>query len=214
MPTSPQTDGECQGAGELASFNTAADVDRDMLEWNYGQYEGLRTAEIHAEPLAWQLFRDAVFRLRQVSESRMLPRQAPSRFAVLRQLARRTRSRKGGLGRVESQYLVGASSSGHSIKNHSSTRTSLRFSSRCAGRTRRAAKRELSLWRVPARQDTCFQAGAGRAKARSFTDTGGVPRVSPQARGRTSPSWPRCPSGKRLLPWFPHRHRAHHSHHV
>jgi hypothetical protein len=81
MPTSPQTDGECQGAGELASFNTA---DRNMLEWNYGQYEGLRTAEIHAEPPAWQLFRDAVFRLRQVSESRMLPRQAPSRFTVSR----------------------------------------------------------------------------------------------------------------------------------
>jgi len=68
----------------LAGFNTAADVDREMLEWNHGQYEGLRTAEIHAEPPAWQLFRDAVFRLRQVSESRMLPRQAPSRFAVPR----------------------------------------------------------------------------------------------------------------------------------
>ena len=44
--------------GELAGFNIAADVDRDLLEWNYGQYEGLRTAKIHAERPAWQLFRD------------------------------------------------------------------------------------------------------------------------------------------------------------
>ena len=44
--------------GELAGFNIAANVDRDLLEWNYGQYEGRRTAEIHAERPDWQLFRD------------------------------------------------------------------------------------------------------------------------------------------------------------
>ena len=43
---------------ELAGFGTAADVDRDLLEWNYGQYEGRRTAEIHAVRPDWQLFRD------------------------------------------------------------------------------------------------------------------------------------------------------------
>jgi len=43
---------------ELAGFGTVADVDRDLLEWNYGQYEGRRTAEIHAERPDWQLFRD------------------------------------------------------------------------------------------------------------------------------------------------------------
>jgi broad specificity phosphatase PhoE len=42
---------------ELAGFG-AAEVDRDLLEWNYGQYEGRRTAEIHAERPEWQLFRD------------------------------------------------------------------------------------------------------------------------------------------------------------
>jgi broad specificity phosphatase PhoE len=40
------------------SVSTSHDVDRDLLEWNYGQYEGLRTAKIHAEPRAWQLFCD------------------------------------------------------------------------------------------------------------------------------------------------------------
>ena len=42
----------------LAGFGTAAEVDRDLLEWNYGEYEGRRTAEILAERPGWQLFRD------------------------------------------------------------------------------------------------------------------------------------------------------------
>jgi broad specificity phosphatase PhoE len=43
---------------ELAGFGAAAEVDRDLLEWNYGEYEGRRTAEILAERPDWQLFRD------------------------------------------------------------------------------------------------------------------------------------------------------------
>jgi broad specificity phosphatase PhoE len=43
---------------ELAGFGAQAEVDRDLLEWNYGQYEGRRTAEIHAERPQWELFRD------------------------------------------------------------------------------------------------------------------------------------------------------------
>src|SRR5204862_5476344 len=43
---------------ELAGFGAAAEVDPDLLEWNYGDYEGLRTAEIHAKRPDWQLFRD------------------------------------------------------------------------------------------------------------------------------------------------------------
>jgi broad specificity phosphatase PhoE len=43
---------------ELAGFGAAAKIDRDLLEWNYGEYEGRRTTEIHAERPDWQLFRD------------------------------------------------------------------------------------------------------------------------------------------------------------
>src|SRR5437879_121090 len=43
---------------ELAGFEPVAEVDRDLIEWNYGQYEGRRTAEILAERPDWQLFRD------------------------------------------------------------------------------------------------------------------------------------------------------------
>ena len=43
---------------KLAGVAAAAEVDRDLLEWDYGKYEGLRTAEIHASRPEWQLFRD------------------------------------------------------------------------------------------------------------------------------------------------------------
>jgi broad specificity phosphatase PhoE len=43
---------------ELAGFGAAAEVDRDLVEWNYGDYEGLRTVEIRAKRPDWQLFRD------------------------------------------------------------------------------------------------------------------------------------------------------------
>src|ERR1700684_1897482 len=43
---------------ELAGFGATADIDHDLVEWNYGEYEGLRTAEIHAKRPGWQLFRD------------------------------------------------------------------------------------------------------------------------------------------------------------
>ena len=43
---------------EMAGFGAVAEVDRDLVEWDYGQYEGRRTAEIHAKRPDWQLFRD------------------------------------------------------------------------------------------------------------------------------------------------------------
>src|SRR5215831_14922336 len=44
---------------ELAGFGAVAEIDRDLLEWNYGAYEGRRTADIHRERPDWQLFRDS-----------------------------------------------------------------------------------------------------------------------------------------------------------
>ena len=43
---------------ELAGFGSAARVEPDLREWNYGAYEGLTSAEIHNERPDWQLFRD------------------------------------------------------------------------------------------------------------------------------------------------------------
>jgi broad specificity phosphatase PhoE len=43
---------------EIASFGAVAQKDADLVEWNYGKYEGRTTREIHAESPDWQLFRD------------------------------------------------------------------------------------------------------------------------------------------------------------
>jgi broad specificity phosphatase PhoE len=43
---------------ELAGFGARAEVDRDLVEWNYGQYEGRTSHDILAERPGWQLFRD------------------------------------------------------------------------------------------------------------------------------------------------------------
>src|SRR5262245_59316063 len=43
---------------ELAGYAAQAEVDRGLLEWNYGRYEGRRTVDIQRERHDWQLFRD------------------------------------------------------------------------------------------------------------------------------------------------------------
>lgn len=43
---------------ELAGFGTVARVDADLVEWDYGDYEGLLRAEILKGRPAWKLFRD------------------------------------------------------------------------------------------------------------------------------------------------------------
>ena len=42
----------------LAGFGAVAEADPDLAEWDYGAYEGRRTAEILTERPDWQLFRD------------------------------------------------------------------------------------------------------------------------------------------------------------
>jgi broad specificity phosphatase PhoE len=43
---------------ELAGFGSVAQTDADLVEWDYGRYDGLTTAEIHQERPDWSLFRD------------------------------------------------------------------------------------------------------------------------------------------------------------
>jgi len=43
---------------ELAGFGAVAETDPDLVEWDYGDYEGLRSADILAQHPDWDLFRD------------------------------------------------------------------------------------------------------------------------------------------------------------
>lgn len=43
---------------ELAGFGVVAEVDPDLVEWDYGEYEGRTSADILREHPDWQLFRD------------------------------------------------------------------------------------------------------------------------------------------------------------
>jgi len=43
---------------ELAGFGDRARTDPDLLEWDYGEYEGRRTEEILRDRPGWELFRD------------------------------------------------------------------------------------------------------------------------------------------------------------
>lgn len=44
--------------GELAGFGSSLEPDADLLEWDYGAYEGRRTVDIRAERPGWRLFED------------------------------------------------------------------------------------------------------------------------------------------------------------
>jgi broad specificity phosphatase PhoE len=43
---------------QLAGFEARATVDKELVEWDYGEYEGLRTDEIHQKRPGWEIFKD------------------------------------------------------------------------------------------------------------------------------------------------------------
>jgi broad specificity phosphatase PhoE len=43
---------------ELAGCGGAEEIDPDLVEWNYGDYEGKRTVDIHEERPGWNVWRD------------------------------------------------------------------------------------------------------------------------------------------------------------
>jgi probable phosphoglycerate mutase len=42
---------------ELAGYGDAAEVDPELAEWDYGDYEGLTSAEVHEQRSGWDVFR-------------------------------------------------------------------------------------------------------------------------------------------------------------
>jgi broad specificity phosphatase PhoE len=50
--------GRARRTCELAGFGARSRAEADLLEWDYGAYEGRTTAEIRAERPDWYLFRD------------------------------------------------------------------------------------------------------------------------------------------------------------
>jgi probable phosphoglycerate mutase len=43
---------------ELAGLGDRAEIDHDLIEWNYGEYEGLTPKQIHGRAPGWMLFSD------------------------------------------------------------------------------------------------------------------------------------------------------------
>jgi probable phosphoglycerate mutase len=50
--------GRARETCELAGVGSQAAVEPDLVEWNYGEYEGLTPKQIHARRPGWMLFRD------------------------------------------------------------------------------------------------------------------------------------------------------------
>ena len=54
--TSPRL--RARRSGELMGLAPALEVEPELAEWNYGDYEGLRTSEIRKTRPGWDIFRD------------------------------------------------------------------------------------------------------------------------------------------------------------
>ena len=64
--------------GELAGFSAHAEADADLMEWDYGAYEGRNAADIRAEHPGWRLFEDGC-----PGVGKPWTRWAPARIASL-----------------------------------------------------------------------------------------------------------------------------------
>ena len=69
---------------ELAGLAARAEIDPDLMEWNYGDYEGLTSEQIHIHRPAWTIFNDAAARAeklpsRSVSASIVCSRECAQR---------------------------------------------------------------------------------------------------------------------------------------
>ena len=54
--TSPRQ--RAQRTCELAGLARMAEIDPDLAEWDYGDYEGITTVDIRKQRLGWNIFRD------------------------------------------------------------------------------------------------------------------------------------------------------------
>jgi probable phosphoglycerate mutase len=50
--------GRARETCELAGLSEHAAIDRDLMEWNYGEYEGLTPKQIRAKNPGWMIFTD------------------------------------------------------------------------------------------------------------------------------------------------------------
>ena len=59
LPLTPQGESMARGlATTLAGLGAAAQVEPSLAEWDYGDYEGLRTAEIREQHPGWDVWAD------------------------------------------------------------------------------------------------------------------------------------------------------------
>ncbi len=68
---------------ELAGFGAVARIEPDLHEWDYGDYEGRTTAEIHAQQPGWNVFQDGCPHGESVEQ---ISQRADRMIAVVRQL--------------------------------------------------------------------------------------------------------------------------------
>ena len=66
MSTSPLS--RAQETCNLAGFGGAAQIEPNLVEWGYGEYEGRTTAQIQAEAPGWSIWRSGVLGGEQIAE--------------------------------------------------------------------------------------------------------------------------------------------------